>query len=62
MNIEALYLAIKEDTNKYLDLVELVGSDHPMSKRLCTRIVAMQHAFRLVSGVSYTNYLLSKLS
>ena len=62
MNIEALYLTIREDTNKYMELVELVGSDHPMSKRLCTRICAMQQAFKIVSGVSYTDYLLSKLS
>lgn len=62
MNIEALYLAIKESTIKYMELVELVGKDHPMARKLCTRICAMQQAFKIVSGVSYTDYLLSKLS
>lgn len=62
MNIDALYLTIREDTNKYMELVGLVGKDHPMARKLCTRICAMQQAFKIVSGVSYTDYLLSKLS
>lgn len=62
MNIEALYLTIREETNKYMELVELVGKEHPMARKLCTRIYAMQQAFKIVSGMSYTDYLLSKLS
>lgn len=62
MNIELLYLTIKDDLRKYMELVELVGSDHPMSKKLCARICGMQHAFKIVTGVSYSDYLLSKLS
>ena len=62
MNIEALYLAIKDETLKYKELIDMVGKDHPMSKRYCIRIFGMQEAFKIVSGISYTDYLLSKLS
>lgn len=62
MNIEALYLAIKDETLKYKELIDMVGKDHPMSKRYCIRIFGMQEAFKIVSGISYTDYMLSKLS
>lgn len=62
MNIEALYVAIQDATNKYREIVELVGKDHPMARKLCTRICGMQYAFKVVAGVSYADYILSKLS
>lgn len=62
MNIEALYLAIKDETLKYKELIDMVGKDHPMTKRYCIRICGMQDAFKIVAGTSYTDYLIAKLS
>lgn len=62
MNVELLYQTIREETQKYLELIEMVGKDHPMTKRYCIRICGMQDAFKIVAGISYTDYLIAKIS
>lgn len=62
MNVELLYQTIREETQKYMELVDMCGKDHPMSKRVCAQICGMQKAFKIITGVSYTDYLLAKLS
>jgi hypothetical protein len=62
MNVELLYQTIKKETEKYTEIVELCGNDHPFAKRVCAQICGMQKAFKIVAGISYTDYLISKLS
>jgi hypothetical protein len=62
MNVELLYQTIREETQKYMELVDMCGKDHPMAKRVCAQICGMQKAFKIITGVSYTDYLLAKLS
>lgn len=61
MNIENLANAIKTETKKYLKLEELFGKDHPMTVHVGAEIYGMQKAFKIITGTSYTDYLLSKL-
>ena len=62
MDVEKLFEIIKEEINKYVDMVHQFGADHPMTKNYCSQIHGMQKAFEIISGTSYTNYLISKLS
>ena len=62
MNEELLYQTKREETQKYMEQVDLCGKDHPMSKRVYAQIYGMQKAFKIITGVSYTDYLISKLS
>lgn len=62
MNVELLYQTIKEDICKYQQLVDMYGKDNAVAKKYSSYIFGMQHAFKLITGISYTEYLLSKLS
>lgn len=62
MNVELLYQTIKEETQKYVEFIDMCGKDHPVAKKMCAQICGMQKAFQIVAGVSYTDYLLAKLS
>ena len=62
MNVENLFETIKSEVNKYVDMARTLGSDHPMAKRYCAQIHGMQKAFEIISGTSYTDYLIAKLS
>lgn len=62
MNVENLFEAIKAETEKYVNMIHKFGADHPMSKHHCAQIFGMQKAFEIITGTSYTDYLISKLS
>lgn len=62
MNVETLFETIKKEINNYVDMVHKFGADHPMTKRYCAQILGMQKAFEIITGTSYTDYLLAKLS
>ena len=62
MNVELLYQTIKDDIHKYQQFIDIYGSDSTMAKKYSSYIFGMQHAFKLMTGISYTDYLLSKLS
>ena len=62
MNVELLFTTIKEEVGKYAELVNMCGKDHPMAKSYAAQIFGMQKAFKLITGVSYADYLISKLS
>ena len=62
MNIELLFQTIKSETINHLKLVDVMGIDHPITQNHCEQIYGMQKAFAIVAGVSYTDYLLSKIS
>lgn len=59
MNIESLAKAIKEETKKYMKLVNLLGNDHPMTVHVGAEIYGMQKAFKVITGTSYTDYLIN---
>ena len=61
MNIENLANAIKNETKKYMKLVNLLGNDHPMTVHVGAEIYGMQKAFAIITGKTYTDYLLEDM-
>lgn len=59
MNIETLFKNIQHEIQKYVALEQEYGKDDPMVKRFCAQIYGMQKAFAIISGTSYTDYLIN---
>ena len=57
--VEKLFETIKHEVHKYTALEQEYGKNDPMVKHLCAQIYGMQKAFALVSGTSYTDYLIN---
>lgn len=60
MEVEKLFNAIKEETEKYVELFAIFSGDDPIMERMCSKIYGMQEAFSIVAGMSYTDYLINK--
>lgn len=60
--VENLYQAIRSELLKHAELKKVLGEDDIIVQRLCVKILGMQEAFKIVAGMSYCDYLMSKLS
>ena len=59
--VEKLFETIKHEIHKYTALEQEYGKNDPMVKHLCAQIYGMQKAFAIITGTTYTDYLLNKL-
>ena len=62
MEVEKLFEYITEETKKYVEMIETLGSDHPMARKYCAQICGMQKAFSVIAGISYTEYLINSIA
>ena len=60
--VEYLYEAIKSEIDIYLEFVEKFGAFHPLSQSYLTHINNMENEFKTMAGISYTQYLINKVS
>ncbi len=60
MEIDKLFLTIKQELIKYNELSNKFGKNDIMVKRLCVKILGMQEAFQIVAHKSFSDYLIEK--
>lgn len=58
--IENLFNEIMHKLENYNKIAKIAGSKSTTTIRLCHEIAGMQEAFKIVSGQSYSDYLINR--